>query len=62
MEKYAPKVFIFASLLFGILGLLNIFIEPAEDTILFKLFIATVFVILPSFALSVASRYLIKKP
>ena len=58
MQKIATKVFIYASILFGILGIINIFLQPNEDTLIFKLFISTVFVILPSFALSVAGKYL----
>lgn len=58
MQKTATKVFIYASILFGFLGILNILIEPGEDTIMFKLLLCTVFVILPSFALSVAGKYL----
>jgi hypothetical protein len=58
MQKIATNVFIIASLLFGLLGITNIFAEPSEDSLLFKLFISTVFIILPSFALSVAGRYL----
>ena len=58
MQKIATKVFIYASVTFGILGIVNILFEPGEDTILFKLLICNVFVILPSFALSVAGKYL----
>lgn len=58
MQKIATKVFIYASVLFGVLGVINIFLQPGEDTLVFKLFISTVFVILPSFALSIAGKYL----
>lgn len=61
MQKIATKVFIGASVLFGILGLINIFVQPDEETLLFKLFISTIFIILPSFALSVAGKYLSTK-
>lgn len=60
MQKVATRVFITASVLFGVLGIVNLFTEPGEDTLLFKLFISTVFVILPSFALSIAGKYLNK--
>lgn len=60
MQKVATKVFIAASILFGILGIINIFMDVKEDTLLFKLFVSTVFVILPSFALSIAGKYLNK--
>ena len=58
MQRLATKVFIVASITFGVLGIFNIFNETKEDTFLFKLFISTVFVILSSFALSVAGKYL----
>lgn len=58
MQKIATKIFIYASVLFGVLGIINIFLQPGEDTLVFKLFISTVFVILPSFALSIAGKYL----
>ena len=61
MQKIATKIFIYASVLFGILGIINIFTQPDEDSLLFKLFISTVFVILPSFALSIAGKYLNNK-
>lgn len=61
MQKIATKVFIYASILFGILGLINIFVQPDENTLLFKLFVSTIFIILPSFALSVAGKYLSSK-
>lgn len=58
MQKIATRVFIYASIAFGVLGITNIVFEPDEDTVLFKLFLSTVFVILPSFALSIAGKYL----
>lgn len=65
MQKIATQIFIIASLAFGVLGILVILIEPDQDstrtafeTALFKCFMATVFIILPSFALSVAGKYL----
>lgn len=61
MQKIATNVFIYASVAFGLLGIVNITLEPGEDTILFKLFLSTVFIILPSFALSVAGKYLRNK-
>ena len=61
MQKIATKVFIYASIAFGILGITNILFEPGEDTLLFKLLIISVFIILPSFALSVAGKYLNEK-
>jgi hypothetical protein len=58
MQKIATKVFIYASVLFGILGIINIAFDIDEDTFLFKALICVVFIILPSFALSIAGKYL----
>jgi hypothetical protein len=65
MQKLATWVFIYASLAFGILGILMVLIvadgsEPSSgfDTVLIKSFMISVFIILPSFALSVAGKYL----
>lgn len=64
MEKLAPKVFIYSSLIFGILGILMVLTSAENDNdnsdfnkFLMKLMAITVFIILPSFALSVASKY-----
>jgi hypothetical protein len=65
MQKIATKVFIYSSIVFGIIGILVVITASGPDTpdsniseILIRLLFATVFVILPSFALSVASKYL----
>jgi hypothetical protein len=65
MQKIATRVFTYASLTFGVLGVTMALtgIEPDQNGSTFemvfgKLFIATVFVILSSFALSVAGKYL----
>ena len=65
MQKIATQVFIYASIAFGILGLIMVLtgIDPDEngtgfEQILGKLFMASVFIILPSFALSIAGKYL----
>ncbi len=65
MQKIATKVFIAASVVFGIIGILVVLTAPENDNIdsdinqlLLKLLFITVFVILPSFALSVAGKYL----
>ena len=65
MQKIATKTFIVASICFGIIGLAIIYTAPGPnqpDTptqeILIKLLFTTVFIILPSFALSVAGKYL----
>lgn len=67
MQKIATKVFITASVLFGMLGVVMVLTgtDPDEngtglEMILGKLFMTTVFVILTSFALSVAGKYLNK--
>lgn len=65
MQKIATKVFIYASVVFGVLGILVILTSSGPDKpdsplseTLIKLLFATVFVILPSFALSIAGKYL----
>jgi hypothetical protein len=65
MQKIATWAFIGASIVFGVMGLLMVFTgtEPDEKStglqlVVTKLFMASIFVILPSFALSVASKYL----
>ncbi len=66
MQKIATRVFIYASILFGIIGILVVLTASGgpdkEDSdifeILIKLLFITVFIILPSLALSLASKYL----
>lgn len=65
MQKIATRVFVYASLVFGVLGITIVLtgIDPDENSsgfelVITKLFMATVFVILSSFALSVAGKYL----
>lgn len=65
MQKIATRVFVYASAAFGVLGILAILTSSENDNdnsdfnkLLMKLLMITVFVILPSFALSVASKYL----
>lgn len=65
MQKIATRVFVYASLAFGIVGILLVLTSPADDDMssdlniaLMKLLMIIVFIILPSFALSVASKYL----
>lgn len=66
MQKIATKIFIYSSVVFGIVGILNVLTLPengdANGTplhfLFMKLMFTTVFIILPSFALSVASKYL----
>lgn len=65
MQKIATQIFIYASLTFGILGIAVVLTSSGPDKpdsvlseTLMKLLAITVFVILSSFALSVASKYL----
>ena len=65
MQKIATRVFIIASVTFGILGVFMALsgTEPDQagtglEVVLGKAFMTTVFVILSSFALSVAGKYL----
>jgi len=66
MQRIATQIFIYASITFGIFGIAMVLVGPfgpnQPDTplqiIFIRLFMITVFVILPSFALSVAGKYL----
>ena len=65
MQKIATRVFIYASLLFGVIGLLIVWTSGGPNTpdtplteTLIRLLFGTVFIILPSFALSIAGKYL----
>lgn len=65
MQKIATKIFIYSSITFGVIGMLVVITASGPDTpdsrtseVLIRLLFATVFVILPSFALSLASKYL----
>lgn len=63
MQKIATYVFIYSSVAFGIVGLCLVLFGEQNDSaptnqILMKLLMTCVFIILPSFALSVAGKYL----
>jgi hypothetical protein len=65
MQKIATQVFVYASLAFGVIGILAILTSSERDSeasdlniLLMMLLMITVFIILPSFALSVAAKYL----
>ena len=65
MQRIATRVFIYASIVFGVLGILVILTGSGPDKpdsalseTLMKLLGITVFIILPSFALSIAGKYL----
>jgi hypothetical protein len=65
MQKIATRVFMGAAVVFGILGIIQVLTMPDNDNdmsgfnrVIMRLLMATVFVILTSFALSVAGKYL----
>lgn len=62
MQKITTQIFKYASIAFGIIGMLLVLTTTAEsdgpNPTLLRFLFATVFIILPSFALSVASKYL----
>lgn len=67
MQKIATHIFIYASVAFGVLGILLVLtsMDTGNDSewqrVLAKSFMISIFVILPSFALSVAGKYLVDK-
>lgn len=65
VQKIATRIFICASIAFGVLGILVVLTASGPDKpdsalseTLIRLLFATVFIILPSFALSIAGKYL----
>jgi hypothetical protein len=65
MQKVATRVFVYASLTFGVVGILTVLTASGPDQPdseqsewLIKLLFVNVFIILPSFALSIAGKYL----
>lgn len=65
MQKIATRIFIYSSIVFGIIGICLVLTASGPDTpdskldeTLIRLLFATVFIILPSFALSIAGKYL----
>ncbi len=65
MQKIATRVFIYASITFGILGILVVLTSSGPDKpdsaiseLLIKLLVINIFIILPAFALSIAGKYL----
>lgn len=65
MQKIATRVFIYSSLAFGVIGILIVVTGSGPDKqdsglseLLMRLLFTTVFIILPSFALSIAGKYL----
>jgi hypothetical protein len=65
MQKIATRIFIYASVTFGIVGILVVLTASGPDEpdsslseIFIRLLFINVFIILPSFALSIAGKYL----
>lgn len=63
MQKISTRIFICASIAFGIVGLSLVLFGGPNDSeptnqFLMRLLMACVFTILPSFALSIAGKYL----
>ena len=65
MQKIATRVFIYSSIAFGVIGILLIIVGGPDgnsstflNQVLHQLLLITVCIILPSFALSVAGKYL----
>lgn len=65
MQKVATYIFIYASILFGIVGILIVITASGPGTpdsrlsqILIRFLFGLVFIILPSFAISIAGKYL----
>lgn len=64
MQKIATKIFIGASIAFGIVGIVLVLTggldgeQTALSEVLARLLQACVFIILPSFAVSLAGKYL----
>lgn len=65
MQKIATQIFISSSIVFGVIGIIVVLTGSGPDKadslvseIFIRLLFATVFIILPSFALSVACKYL----
>lgn len=66
MQKISTRIFICSSIAFGIIGLgLVLFGGPDDNApvnqVLMRLLMACIFIILPSFAMSLASKYLSNK-
>lgn len=65
MQRIATRIFIYASISFAIIGILMVLTASGPDQpdtalsqFLIRLFFINVFIILSSFALSVAGKYL----
>ena len=67
MQRIATQIFMYASILFGVVGILIVLTASGPDRpdstlsqVLIRILFADVFVILPAFALSIAGKYLDK--
>ncbi len=67
MQKIATRIFICASICFGVIGITIVLTSGGPNTpdtplteLLVRLMFTTVFIILPSLALSIAGKYLTK--
>jgi len=66
MQRVATQIFVTSSVAFGLVGILMVLTQPSQGDmgasdfymLMSRLLMAIVFIILPSFALSVAGRYL----
>jgi hypothetical protein len=65
MQKIATRIFIYASITFGFIGILGVLTASGPDKpdsslsqIFIRLLFINVFIILPSLALSIAGKYL----
>lgn len=65
MQKIATRIFVYASIVFGVIGILVVLTATGPDKpdssineLFIRLLFADVFIILPSFALSIAGKYL----
>ena len=65
MQKIATRVFIYSSIAFGVIGILLVVVGGPDgnnhtvlNQVLHQLLLTTVCIILPSFALSIAGKYL----
>lgn len=65
MQRTATKIFIYTSVVFGLTGVAMVFNMPGNDEhsspthiFLMKVLLVCVFIVLSSFALSIAGKYL----
>lgn len=64
MQKIAPKIFVWASIAFALIGFIMVVTTPEStgpNPTMLRFLFASIIVILTSFALSVAGKYLNNK-